>query len=384
MLRRTFLLGTAAALATRTRLGSLAYVQDGTLWIKRLLDGTPRALAAGNVVSAPKFSPSRRWILFREGGDLLRLVSADGTRARSWVASGQWLPNREELAVYLGEESNRTLIFGEHDNWNSPLRTLTDPLGTVSPDGRLRAWESTTGPTRLFLGPLAETGEPRLIAETQEGGFQIFGFARGGSRILYWMADEDGANVWSYGLDFYMAGGVEPVKTGVSTLVSDMMSLSQSASTLAAAIGDDHLTYQKHSLALIDISDDLNPKLHPITGSLVSTVHPAWSPDGQQLVWAQGPDARDEPAMHALRGRRIWLAGDRGLGEQKQITNDARYCDEMPVWSRDGSHILFGRRDERDARSLWLMRSDGSDPHEVAGPFPSDTGWSDLFDWSFR
>jgi hypothetical protein len=43
--------------------------------------------------------------------------------------------------------------------------------------------------------------------------------------------------------------------------------------------------------------------------------------------------------------------------------------DETPVWSHDGSHILFGRRDGRDARTLWLMRADGSDTREVAGPF---------------
>jgi Tol biopolymer transport system component len=182
-----------------------------------------------------------------------------------------------------------------------------------------------------------------------------------------------------------------------------MMSLSPTASTLAAAVGGDHFTYYEHSIALVDIADDSNPEVRSITGPLVSTIHPAWSPDGLQLVWSQGPDAKaldkqlsasgqdltgDEVAMRALRGRRIWLAGDRGLGEQKQLSNDARYYDEMPVWSRDGSHILFGRWDEKGTRSLWLMRADGSDPCEVAGTFAvrSDVAdeWPDLFDWSFR
>lgn len=416
MLRRTFLAGTAAALAAvaqRSRgasdgLGSLAYVQDETLWIKRLPDGQPLALAAGNVVYGPKFSPSGRWILFRDGDDLLRLVSADGTRAKSWVGSGQWLPGRDQLAVYLGEESNRTVILGERDDWNVPLRTLTDPIGTISPDGSLRAWESSAGDgtRRLFLGSFAEPGEPRLIAETKEGGFEIFAFARGGSRFLYWMTDEEGADAWSYGMDFYLAGDAEPVKTGVVTLTSgydNMMSLSSAANTLAAAVGGDHITYQEHSIALVDISDDSNPKVRPITGPLVSTIHPAWSPDGGQLVWSQGPDADaldkqlsaagqdltgDELATRALRGRRIWSAGDRGLSEQVQLTNDARYQDEMPVWSRDGSHILFGRWDEKDTRTLWLMRSDGSEPREVAGTFAVRSNvaddWPDLFDWSFR
>jgi hypothetical protein len=97
MLRRTFLLGTVASLAAvgqernpvSTGLGSLAYIQDGTLWIKQLPDGVPRALAAGNAVYGPKFSPSGRWILFRDGDELLRLVSVDGKFVKSWTAMGQ-------------------------------------------------------------------------------------------------------------------------------------------------------------------------------------------------------------------------------------------------------------------------------------------------------
>jgi dipeptidyl aminopeptidase/acylaminoacyl peptidase len=377
MLRRTFLLGAAAALTARPQkrsgLGSLAYIQEGTLWIRRLPDGEPRALAAGNSIYAPKFSASGNWITFREGDDLLRLVSADGKRAKSWVGTGQWLTGADELAVYFGEARNQTLIFSESDGWNLPLRAFADPLGTISLDGRLRAWESSAGDGKqLYLAPLAEPGEPRLIAETKEGGFQVFGFARGGSRFLYWMTDEDGADCWSYGMDFYMAGGAEPVKTGVSTLVSDMMSLSPVADMLAAGTGNDHLSDQDHGIALVDISADSEMPVRPITGPLVSAINPAWSPDGGQLAWAQG--------------RRIWTAGDRGLGQQKQLTNDARYYDEMPVWSRDGSQILFGRWDRQDARTLWLMRADGSDAREVAGPFSSGSNfpddWSDLSDWS--
>jgi Tol biopolymer transport system component len=71
-----------------------------------------------------------------------------------------------------------------------------------------------------------------------------------------------------------------------------------------------------------------------------------------------------------------------------QLTEDARYYDEIPVWSRDGSHILFGRWDEKEMRTLWLMRADGSDPREVAGTFAVRSNvaddWPDLFDWSFR
>jgi hypothetical protein len=128
----------------------------------------------------------------------------------------------------LGEKSNRTVVFGESDEWNAPLRTFTYPIGTMSADGSRRAWETSTGNgTQLFAGAFAGPGEPKHV--TKQGGFEVFAFARGGSRFLYWMTEEEGADVWSYGLDVYMAGGAQPVKTGVSTLVGDevnMLSLS--------------------------------------------------------------------------------------------------------------------------------------------------------------
>jgi hypothetical protein len=70
VLRRTFLALTAAALAAGESgsgsdgLGSFAYIQGGTLWIKTPAGGQPRALAAGNALHGPRSSPSGDWILF--------------------------------------------------------------------------------------------------------------------------------------------------------------------------------------------------------------------------------------------------------------------------------------------------------------------------------
>ena len=153
------------------------------------------------------------------------------------------------------------------------------------------------------------------------------------------------------------------------------------------------------TIALLDISSDSHQPLRKITGPSVSAIHPAWSPDGRQLAWTQGPDADAlfkqlpddvfyEVALErSARERRIWLAGNGGLGEQKQLMNDSRYTDEVPIWSRDGSYILFGRSDEQDARTLWLMRPDGSESREVAAPAEPNglyLGWANVFDWSFR
>jgi hypothetical protein len=102
----------------------------------------------------------------------------------------------------------------------------------------------------------------------------------------------------------------------------------------------------------------------------------------------------------AVRQRRIWVDDVDIWGRSVQITNDSRYFDEAPEWSRDGSHILFCRTDAHtDARTIWLMRNDGSEARQVAGPLnpPADlsplekpimkygyyghTNWRKLFDW---
>ncbi len=187
MLRRTFLALTAAALAAQESgsgsdgFGSIAYIQGGTLWIKSLPDGMPRMLASGNNLSGPKFSPSSQWILFENGEDLLSLVSASGGSVKSWPSeSGKWLPG-DRLAVLLNEH---TLVFSAEDNWNSAQIALPGPIGAISPDGTQRVWELRDDDgTRLLAGPFDRPTEGKLIAKTKEGGFKVFGFARGGSRF---------------------------------------------------------------------------------------------------------------------------------------------------------------------------------------------------------
>jgi WD40-like Beta Propeller Repeat len=395
MLRRTFVLGTAAALAGLSQgsiedsagAGSLAYIEDATLWIKRLPDGTPRALASGSSPYEPRFSPSGRWILFRDRGDLLRLVSSDGARSKNWPASGEWMPGRDHLLL------DDTTLLSEDNDWNSPLKTFTDPVGAISRDGRRHAWTTSDGNgTRLFTGPFSEAGEPKLVAEVAEGGFQILSFLRRGSQFLYWMTDEDGADAWSYGMDICLGGGTQVIKTGISTLVEGnyrMTSLCPTADVLAAALGGDHLMDGGHSLVLANVSADATSSVTPVTGPLVTVMDPAWSPDGRQLAWTQGPDsdALDEQLRASgVRQRRIWLAGEGGLGAPAQLTDDTRFADEMPIWSRDGKYILFGRFDEKDTRSVWLMRADGSGARKVAGHWQPDdlllSDWPSLFDWS--
>ncbi len=174
-----------------------------------------------------------------------------------------------------------------------------------------------------------------------------------------------------------------------------------------------------------------------LTDPSVAAQLPAWSPDGNQLAWCSGPDAgfldkqklisedrksitvegplpgerrvmpitshlhlgaEQDTIERSLRMRRIYTSTLSDASRPRQLTRDARYSDEEPVWSAGGGHILFCRVDANDKWTIWLMRSDGSDTRQIAGPlrpppdlsndekfgyklFYGHTDWRSLFDW---
>ena len=69
-------------------------------------------------------------------------------------------------------------------------------------------------------------------------------------------------------------------------------------------------------------------------------------------------------------------------------TNSTVYRDERPLWSADGSHILFARVDAKGGASLWIMDLDGSTLRQVVDELTPDpfvfyghVDWDALFDW---
>ena len=63
--------------------------------------------------------------------------------------------------------------------------------------------------------------------------------------------------------------------------------------------------------------------------------------------------------------RRIWVINRDG-SNRRQLTQDNSYRDERPLWSIDGSHILFARLDGEDRASLWITSVAAQEPEKVA------------------
>ena len=83
-------------------------------------------------------------------------------------------------------------------------------------------------------------------------------------------------------------------------------------------------------------------------------LYPSWSPDGQRLLHTEWGPGMTQPE--------VVIMGVDGVGRQR-LTSDG-ICDESPMWSSDGSRIVWVRL-IGSTQSIWLMNIDGTNPHQL-------------------
>lgn len=399
------------------RLGRLAFIRGGDVWIKELPDGPEQRLTRDGRNDLPLWSPTGEWLAFRrqypdtslhEGWVVRRTGSeAHGVGIVDFAegvpgSAMAWSPIAERLAyVSLGglftvnaNGTDRQVLIPQPDKGPGPTVTAV----AWSPDGQ---WLAVQDVERTVLprgqGIRRVNAGNRTIADVvrspdaAQSWALLAGWAPDGTSLLYWLLTPIGASIQADGLALMRTSVTVEAPAQVSPRMlahRDFLSWSPDGQTLALVVGAGRQTWDQKAIAVASTGQAFR---HLSPGG-VTDLYPAWSPDGKRLAFTSGPEAHGllggEKAQQALQGRRIWVMNADG-SHRHALTSDPTYRDERPLWSADGTHLLFARF-KGDVAQLWLMDADGGNPRLVVGdltpapPFFANDGyteWASLYDW---
>jgi Tol biopolymer transport system component len=416
---------TGSSTPTPPDLGALAYVQGGDVWVRSFPDGERRRLTTDGRNRAPRWSPTGEWLAFRKGEhDQVWIIWTEGEDAYAInegipVEAYAWSPGEDRLAYVdapngelrvqsAGAPHPRVLV---QDTWENPATPPPQQQRSVleiawSPDGTRIAYtllehsrqpDEASGPPSyqgLWVVPV-EGGEPKELYVSgvpQRGAVRLFGWTADGAYLLFWQGEILSASMLADGVPLYAlpVDGGEPLQLTEAVLPhADFITPAPTGSRVAVVAGESRITWNNKRLAVVQPG---RGDFTYLTVENVAALSTTWSPDGTRLAYAAGPTVEDwggGPARGAMMARDLWLIDVDGT-EPRQLTDDPSYRDERPLWSADGSHILFARLDSEDRASLWLVPVAGGDAEQVVEeltPAPEWFGfyghiaWREYFDW---
>jgi Tol biopolymer transport system component len=399
-------------------LGKVAYLKEGDLWVKVLPTGEPQRLTTDGQNHSPLWSPSGQWLTFRKEQQVW-IIQADGSAPRlldngAVVGAFVWAPTTDRLAYATSRGELRITSPDSPD----PITLLpqSEPKQNPGQVGRIvwspdEEWIAYGWQQRQADGSLTYQGlwqisvDGRKRVELHNSGAPergvalLAGWSPTGERVLFWQGDILSASLLADGAPLYtikagqdLADDNPPTRLGTERMLlyADFLAPAPPQSVwgaddvVALAAGEGREAWTNKRLEIAE---------RPLTPETVVATSPAWSPDGQYIAYVAMPDRghlleEGVPAIRqALMERHIWINNVSGNTQPRQLTNDAGYRDEWPLWSADGSHILFTRLDSQDRASLWLIPAEGGEPQQVVEELPPPSDWFDYYghlDWSQR
>lgn len=434
-------------------LGKVAFIRQGDLWVKSLPAGPERQLTKGGSASSPRWSASGEWILYWKGppadpGDIgVRVIRADGSGNR-WVGinvGAAWSPVTDLLALTL-EDSTLVVEDADGSGRRELLPTVPDrafnPLDrrlwpAWSSDGRWIVFEEhradhIRAAAYAYIGIRAirvdGSDERELFAaqvspggERAEGAMPGLWAAAGGGAPFYLSlgpAGPDPADAGGLPTNLMGLFTKSHEATGVHMLTyRDFMAASPDGRSLALVAGvalvelplaagataegvrSTPRSVDAQTNKTIVIMDLQTGRSRALTDGELVAVSPAWSADGHSIAFVARPDTGpvDITALSsaAEQSRRIWIVDDQGSAASPLPIEGAGCRQERPLWSADGTHLVFACLAGEPAASLWLVPASGGKATQIIDAISPSTlegrsffagyqghiDWDRLYDW---
>jgi hypothetical protein len=373
-----------ARVAGSTRLGELAWVRDGVLFLLELESCKERTLVQTGAAPPVRFSHDGRWIAFGEG----TIVGAAGGAVQSplgQLSAWQWSPTTNLLAGVTPGGGVGLVGPAEAPRMLLPDGTEAGHLA-FSPNGRSLAID--VGGDRVDVVDVAggsavtiyrvtpgTNAPPEVAAWSPDGRWVLF-FSRfpGKEGVPLNAAPAEGG-AWANVFDPVLPYG------DFLTWCGDQLVLSGGAEKVPSE-GNQILLSGPPRWRFHNLSDDFSR----------SWIWPSCSPNGRWVVATATPNRPEIPPGDGARS--MWLLSTDGARDAR-LTRAAKTAYELPRWSEDGRFLLVVRRDTQpDSPGVLLLvpidPSSGKTGKAVGavarlGPAPGEEGhgdWSLISDWN--
>jgi Tol biopolymer transport system component/DNA-binding winged helix-turn-helix (wHTH) protein len=373
------------------------------IWVHSVGEGKPLQVTSSPAHDwQPDWSPDGLSLVFRserEGGGLF-VVPALGGSERKLCGFGyrpRWSPDGSQILFYSSPSRGifKSKVYVIGSNGGSPREVLTDLASELTsplrvawhPDGqRVSVWGNhrqfgwSLWNVPLAHGPAQRSPmEPKLEAQLKDAAvrFADFVWLPSGQGLIFEGESQGVRNLWKIKVDprtLRWTDGPERLTTGAGKDTD--IAVSSDGRKLAFSIRSE--ISRLWSLPFDTAGGRVTGTGQPITVGGMDALQPGLSPDGKMLVFRKQRANKEE----------LWLTSlDDGREKLLAAADDFRRVN--PIWSHDGSRLIYSRlhlSDLRQAeidpqidRSLALRTLGGSDEQVVTSPMQ---GRQSLTDWT--